>query len=103
MVVKEKRGRRRYIAFEAVPASARSDLSSLGSRNGFRLIQMSCGWAVLRCGNKDVERVIETMAAAFPESRSRCVSGTLMALRRRYPPLDPEGRHRQKPETIEHK
>ncbi|NLL94651.1 MAG: hypothetical protein GX224_02690 [Thermoplasmatales archaeon] len=99
MVVKEKRGRRRYVALELVDGVPKTDLQSVGSKAGlFRVIQHGNGWAIVRCGHTAVGDAVAAIQAAFPGTRPRATSGTLRALRRRFPPLS-----RDAGRTIEHK
>lgn len=91
MVVKSKRGRRRYIAFVVNPALTREAL--VGRLKAFagdeapRAIQCSEGWCILRCAPNEREMAIELMKRIDPESKSLRTSGTLITLRRRYPRL----------------
>ena len=97
MVVKEKRGRRRYIAFEAIGAEFAnqqlpSALQALFNRSGQRspkLIQLEGGLGIVRCLEPEMKSVIETLNASIGEGereirfRTLCTSGTLRALRAR--------------------
>jgi RNase P/RNase MRP subunit POP5 len=90
MTVKEKRGRRRYIAF-----TVRSDLTKEGLisllrsvRSPLYIIQCSGGWAIVRCAPEDVDGTIAIMREAEPSSVSLRTSGTLRTLRERYPKLN---------------
>ena len=91
MVVKSKRGRRRYVAFTVDPSLTRENLA--GKLKAFcgdsapKVIQCAEGWCILRCtpGNRD--DTVSMMSRIDPESRSLRTSGTLITLRRRYPRL----------------
>jgi RNase P/RNase MRP subunit POP5 len=89
MTVKEKRGRRRYIAFTVRPELTRDGLiASLRTvRASPYVVQCSEGWAIVRCSPRDVEGTIAVMREAEPSSVSLRTSGTLSALRERYPRL----------------
>jgi hypothetical protein len=91
MVVKEKRGRRRYVVFMVAPSIDRGSLIARLKRtcgeNAPYVVQCGSGWAVVRCAPGDVEDVTENMSAADPSSVSICTSGTLKTLRERYPEL----------------
>ena len=90
MVVKESRGRRRYIAFslgESIPKDAlESRLSSTGYRQ-IRVIQCAGGWCILRCEPRLIQRSIAIMKEMFPDSESKSTSGNILTLRRKYPIL----------------
>ena len=91
MVVKSKRGRRRYIAFTVssglTKESLAGKLSAFGGDSAPKVIQCAEGWCIVRCSPNDRDRAVELMSAADPESRSLRTSGTLITLRRRYPRL----------------
>ncbi len=101
MVVKEKRGRRRYIAFRAERRLSDEELlaliNSLLSPRGIKapkVIQFDGTMGILRCSPADKERIV----GAFAErSGPRCAietlstSGTLLTLREKYFP-SPEAR-----------
>ena len=111
MVVKDKRGRRRYVAFEIVPHEAVSTegivqvLAAEFSRRGLRapkLIQYGKGFGIVRCSNEELARTKEILNAVIerPEARSSTIktSGTLRTLRDSIPILAaerPERRDRQ--------
>ena len=91
MVVKSKRGRRRYIAFTVseglTKESLAGKLAAFAGENPPKVIQCAEGWCILRCSPQERNRTIELMSAADPESKSLRTSGTLITLRRRYPRL----------------
>ena len=91
MVVKSKRGRRRYVAFTVDPAMTAESLSgklrAFGGDKVPKVIQCAEGWCILRCAPEDRERAVGLMAQADPGSRSLRTSGTLITLRKRYPRL----------------
>lgn len=82
MVVKEKRGRRRYIAFRVDPALRRDDLRRALAAGS--VIQCSEGWAIVRCAPSETSVVAESLRSAYPETVSLATSGTLKTLRERY-------------------
>jgi RNase P/RNase MRP subunit POP5 len=104
MVVKEKRGRRRYIAFEASGAEAANEplfsaLQALFNRAGQRmpkLIQLEGNLGIVRCLEPEMKAVIETLNGRIVEGtreitfRSLYTSGTLRALRARIGLEKPE-------------
>jgi RNase P/RNase MRP subunit POP5 len=89
MVVKSKRGRRRYIAFrwqgnqaasdEDLLAYLRSTLAPLGVR--FKLIQFDGRQGIFRVGGGDRGPVLERLAQADGPVRTLRTSGTLRSLR----------------------
>ena len=91
MVVKSKRGRRRYIAFVTDPSLTKESLIArlreIDGSNVPHVIQCSEGWCILRCAPKEREETIDFMKVADPTSRSLCTSGTVITLRQRYPEL----------------
>ncbi len=90
MVVKEKRGRRRYVAFVLGEPVSRSDLEDGIRRTGYSqvsVIQCAGGWCILRCEPWLLERLNGIMDKACPGSRSMSTSGNLITLRREYPIL----------------
>jgi len=101
MVVKEKRGRRRYIAFrserELSDAELLATLNAALSPRGIKVpkvIQFDGRMGILRCSPPDKEKVVAVLAE---RSDARCgietlsTSGTLLTLREKYFP-EPEGR-----------
>ena len=91
MVVKSKRGRRRYIAFTVDPELTAEALT--GKLKAFcpdstpKVIQCAKGWCILRCSPQERERTVGLMSQIYPGSKSLRTSGTLITLRRRYPVL----------------
>jgi len=91
MTVKEKRGRRRYVAF-SVDAELRKEtlisaLRRLGDDPPY-VIQCGEGWAILRCSPEDVVDTVSEMRNADPSSVPLRTSGTLRTLRDTYPELE---------------
>jgi RNase P/RNase MRP subunit POP5 len=88
--VKEKRGRRRYIAFtvsaELTKETLISALRSVCSEPPY-VIQCGEGWAIVRCSPAAAETTISRMRLADPSSSSLRTSGTLRTLRDLYPEL----------------
>ena len=90
MVVKEKRGRRRYVAFILGSPVSKSDLEEGIRSTGYSqisVIQCAGGWCILRCEPWLLERLGGIMDRACPGSESRSTSGNLITLRREYPIL----------------
>ncbi len=90
MVVKEKRGRRRYVAFALEEPVSKSDLEEGIRRTGYsqvHVIQCAGGWCILRCEPWLLERLGGIMEKACPGSESVSTSGNLITLRRDYPIL----------------
>jgi RNase P/RNase MRP subunit POP5 len=104
MVVKERRGRRRYIAFEASGAAAANEqlfsaLQALFNRSGQRmpkLIQLEGNLGIVRCLEPEMKAAIDTMNRSIGEGerevrfRTLATSGTLKALRARIGLEKPE-------------
>jgi len=90
MTVKEKRGRRRYIAFRVRGDLTKDTFISLLRKVRIRppyVIQCAEGWAIVRCAPSDVEDVMRLVKLADPSSVSLRTSGTLASLRNGYPEL----------------
>lgn len=89
MVVKEKRGRRRYVAFALSSDMGKQDLISVLRGHGAApyVVQCAGGHAVIRCGPEEVAAVKDLMRDADPGSVPLSTSGTLKALRARIPAL----------------
>ena len=91
MVVKSKRGRRRYVAFTVDPSFTKEGMA--GKLRAFcgdsapKVIQCAEGWCILRCRPEDRDETISLISRIDPESKSLRTSGTLITLRRRYPRL----------------
>ena len=101
MVVKEKRGRRRYVAFNLNDALCKetliAKLRSLTSPNDPPyVIQCSAGWAIVRCSPDEIDAVQTLLKRADPTSSSLCTSGTLRTLREKYPELKETRPHARK-------
>jgi len=91
MVVKEKRGRRRYIAFTVRPGITKDVLISLLRKTGGDppyVVQCGEGWAIVRCSPRDVDMTVGLVRSADPSSVSLRTSGTLRTLRCMYPELE---------------
>jgi RNase P/RNase MRP subunit POP5 len=91
MVVKEKRGRRRYVAFETseiIDAETVSrEIISSAVRLGVRppkLIQFEGRRGIVRSSEPEKEATIELLNAAELPMRTLRTSGTLKTLRERY-------------------
>ena len=88
MVVKEKRGRRRYIAFrsqiprELMLVQMRSEAEKLGLKVP-KLIQFDRGWGIVRCAPKEKD-VIIALLNSLEGTESLLTSGTLRTLRERF-------------------
>ena len=90
MVVKEKRGRRRYVAYELGGSVAKSKLEERIRSTGYSqisIVQCAGGWCILRCEPWLLERLDGIMEKACPGSVSKSTSGNLITLRRKYPTL----------------
>lgn len=92
MVIKSKRGRRRYIAFATAGSSTEDLLHALGSAlreagvSSYKLIQYDGRKGIVRVGGADQARAVESLGrpgAALPVS-TLAVSGTLRTLRERF-------------------
>jgi RNase P/RNase MRP subunit POP5 len=93
MVVKEKRGRRRYVAFEtsdlADAETVSREIISSAVRLGVRppkLIQFEGRRGIVRSSEPEKEAIIELLNAAELPMRTLRTSGTLKTLRERYFP-----------------
>ena len=95
MVVKEKRGRRRYIAFrselgrEQMLSALRSKADLKGVRAP-KLIQFEGGMGIVRCSPKEKDSVIDLLGS-LDRTESLLTSGTLRTLRERYDMERPSG------------
>ena len=90
MVVKEKRGRRRYVAYELGGSVAKSELEEGIRSTGYSqisIVQCAGGWCILRCEPWLLERLDGIMGKVSPGSESKSTSGNLITLRRKYPIL----------------
>ncbi|MDR0779000.1 MAG: hypothetical protein LBE48_06165 [Methanomassiliicoccaceae archaeon] len=91
MTVKEKTGRRRYVAFTVDPLFGKETLiSALRKASGDPPYVIQCreGWCIVRCTPGSVDSTITVMRNADPSSVSLRTSGTLRTLRERYPELE---------------
>ena len=88
MVVKSKRGRRRYVAFEVPCGTGRDELSSVvdGCASA-KVITCYKGLATVRCSPEERDPVVNAVLEGMPGSRSITTSGTLRTLRDEYPEL----------------
>jgi len=91
MVVKCKRGRTRYVAFD-VSSDLKKDvlirhMKSNEPDNPLYVVQCTNGKAIIRCAPKTRERTIRVMSQADPSCVSLMTSGTLRKIRERYPEL----------------
>jgi hypothetical protein len=91
MVVKCKRGRRRYIAFSVSPDLGKDDiikgLRYVDTDEPPYVVQCTLGKAILRCSPKSVENAIRIMSKIDPASSSLMTSGTICTIRSIYPEL----------------
>ena len=90
MVVKESRGRRRYVAFslgKSVPKSELDGVLSSAAYSQLQVIQCAGGWCIVRCEPWQTKSLIEIITKKYPGSESVSTSGNLITLRRRYPIL----------------
>ena len=90
MVVKEKRGRRRYVAYVLGRTVAKSELEEGIRSTGYSqidIIQCAGGWCILRCEPWLLGRLDGIMEKACPGSVSKSTSGNLITLRHKYPIL----------------
>jgi len=98
MVVKSKRGRRRYIAFSTTPSTNEALLGMLGTAlrgagvGHFKLIQYDGTKGIVRVGGADQKAAVEAMGDpdASPHITTLAASGTLRTLRERF--FQTEGR-----------
>ena len=91
MVVKEKRGRRRYIAFSMCAELTKDSLISALRRSCNDppfVVQCAEGWAIIRCPHKDTDSVISEIKLADPSSEPLRTSGTIRTLRMMFPELE---------------
>jgi hypothetical protein len=90
MTVKEKTGRRRYIAFTVDPSLNKETLISALRKVRNEppyVVQCGEGWCIIRCLPADIDASIVIMKNADPSSLSLRTSGTLHTLREKYPEL----------------
>ncbi|MCL2296403.1 MAG: hypothetical protein FWC29_04920 [Methanomassiliicoccaceae archaeon] len=91
MVVKSKRGRFRYIAFD-VPDDLKKEIlikniRSVAAENSPYVIQCAFGKAIMRCAPKSREETVRIMSQVDPSYTSIMTSGTIRKIRDRYPEL----------------
>jgi RNase P/RNase MRP subunit POP5 len=101
MVVKDRRGRRRYIAFRVLSDSRVSiddllrTLTDVSDRLGTKapkLIEFNGTIGIVRCSNLEKERTLEILMRLDSIAKGKVkveplrTSGTLMTLRKRYVP-----------------
>jgi RNase P/RNase MRP subunit POP5 len=90
MTVKERRGRRRYIAFRVRDDLTKDAVIAVLRRvcgNPPYVVQCAEGWMIVRCSPSDAEDTIRHVGLADPSSVSLRTSGTLASLRNDYPEL----------------
>ena len=91
MVVKSKRGRRRYVAFTVDASLGKESLAgklrAFAGDSDLKVIQCAEGWCIVRCSPNDRGKLVSLMSSIDPTSKSLRTSGTLITLRRRYPRL----------------
>ena len=90
MVVKESRGRRRYVAFSLGRSVPKSELDARLSSTAcgqLQVIQCAGGWCIIRCEPWQTGSLMEIITKRYPGSESVSTSGNLITLRRRYPIL----------------
>jgi hypothetical protein len=90
VTVKEKVGRRRYVVFRVGADVTKEGLiASLRRISGDPpyVIQCDGGYAVVRCGHDRVDITKDVVERADTSAAPVSTSGTLAALRRRYPVL----------------
>ena len=96
MVVKSKRGRRRYVAFEVSPGLRKDaligGLVSVDRVNPPYVIQLTRGKAIIRCAPENREDTILAVSKVDPSSVPLITSGTIRKIRELYPSLQPEKR-----------
>jgi len=90
MVVKEIRGRRRYIAFHVSPGMGKTILINRLQTQTSKvpyIVQCDDGLAILRCEPSEMNTVKELMLSVDPSWTSILTSGTLKTLRDKIPGL----------------
>ena len=90
MVVKETRGRRRYVAFDLGRKVPKEELEAMLRSSGYtqiRVVQCAGGWCILRCEPRLLKRIGGLMGSFDEGFISKSTSGNLLTLRRRYPIL----------------
>lgn len=87
MTVKSRYGRKRYIAFDLGRCVSKKKLESDLSRNNhyqIKVIQCAEKWCVLKCEPKHMTHVTDIIPKMIPGSVSKSISGSLLALRKKY-------------------
>ncbi|KQM12415.1 hypothetical protein AOA80_02470 [Methanomassiliicoccales archaeon RumEn M1] len=92
MLMKSKRGRRRYIAFATEPSTYEEMLQSLGSAlkgagiGSFKIIQYDGEKGIVRVRREDQKAAVEALGLPTEGLRIRTLaaSGTLRTLRERF-------------------
>ena len=97
MVVKSKRGRRRYVVFSTSVSLTKEDLirklrSSCGE-NAPYVIQHANGKTVIRCSPTEIDDISAKLRSVDDTSESLITSGTLKTIRERYPELRSQKKH----------
>jgi len=91
MVIKSKRGRRRYIAFSVSPELKKEalirGLRQVDPDSPPYVIQLTGGKAIIRCSPDKREGTIAAVSQVDPSSVSLITSGTLRTIRGMYPEL----------------
>ncbi|MDR2698859.1 MAG: hypothetical protein LBB30_04205 [Candidatus Methanoplasma sp.] len=91
--MKERRGRQRYVVFGVSPDLTKDILikrfRSVSPENPPYVVQCVSGKAVIRCSPAGRDDVVRIMLLADPSSSSLVASGTIRAVRRKYPELKP--------------
>jgi RNase P/RNase MRP subunit POP5 len=91
MVVKEKKGRRRYIAFSVSAGLRKEDLirelRAIDQEKPPYVIQLAESKAIIRCPPNKKEETIAAVSRADPSSVSLITSGTIRKIRDIYPEL----------------
>lgn len=91
MVVKSKRGRRRYIAFSVSPELRKEALiramRQVDQDSPPYIIQLGGGRAIIRCPPDKREETVAAVSRVDPSSASLITSGTLRTIREIYPEL----------------
>jgi len=98
VVVKSKRGRRRYVVFDmSVPMTKEELIKAFRVKCGGDapyVIQCAPGKTVIRCSPNEIDKVREQMKIVDSGSESIVTSGTLRTLRDKYPILKADKRPR---------
>ncbi len=92
MVVKEKRGRRRYVLFRMSSDLDKRSLvkainRSYGRDSAPYVIQCQDSMSIVRCSPDDIEELIKVMLSIDENCYSVTTSGTLKTIRDKYPQM----------------